>query len=63
MKKGHLSMPLLFVVSGRWKNLYGLVKKTLRHSCRSKRCCKGECVARQWWLSTYRRAGFYNSLR
>ena len=27
MKKGHLSMPLLFVISGGWKALFDLVKK------------------------------------
>ena len=47
-----------FFIGCRWKDLFDLVKKTLRHSCRSKRYCQGECVARQRWLSTYRRAGF-----
>ena len=27
MKKGHLPMPLLFIISGGWKALFDLVKK------------------------------------
>jgi len=61
-EKLFIHAPAFFIRCG-WKDLYDLVKKTLRQSCRTKRCFQGECVTRQRWLSTCRRTGFCNSLR